>query len=218
MEYPKIETLYDRDERTHAVIPSQLRLPEFALVNQWHLTEKMDGTNIRIMWLRDEQFNRRLVFGGRTDSAQIPSTLINYLNSTFTPELMSQVFETAGENDVILFGEGYGEKIQKGGGAYRKGVSFRLFDVLVGRWWLEQDALVDIANKLNILTVPLVSVVDYLPRSLDDLERLIVDSFVATQDGGTGCRAEGIVARTVPILFNRYGNRLMWKLKYRDFK
>jgi len=49
-EYHKIETLLDRDEK-FKVIQGKWRLPEFEYLqdNQWMFTEKVDGTNIRIM-------------------------------------------------------------------------------------------------------------------------------------------------------------------------
>lgn len=116
----------------------------------------------------------------------------------------------------MLFGEGYGTKIQNGGG-YRDGVAFRLFDVKVGAWWLEPDALMDVAEKLNIRTAPYLGVVESLPRSRDDLADILGRSIVAAQDGGAGIQPEGIVARTVPSLFTRKSERLMWKLKFKDF-
>jgi hypothetical protein len=210
IEYLKIETLYDRDPKTFKVMIDRVRLPEFSLIKSWHITEKVDGTNIRVEWLAAE---KRLIFGGRTDNAQMPTNLMVYLQETFKPEMFASF-----ENDMILFGEGYGEKIQKGGGNYRKGVSFRLFDVLIGKWWLENDSINDIAYKLNIETVPDLGIITTLPASKFELEVLTQnESKVALWDGGAGMIPEGIVARTQPLLFTRKGERLMWKLKFRDF-
>jgi len=211
--YPKIETLWNRDEKTHKVIVGSYRIPEFSNIRAWDLSEKVDGTNLRINLAPSGE----VTFSGRTDNAQLHATIVKYLQETFTPEKMRAVFETAGEYEATLFGEGYGAKIQKSGGLYRKGVSFRLFDVLIGRWWLEPDAVQDIANKLGIKTVPFLGEVDYLPRSADELRTIIDMSIVASEDGGTGCLAEGVVARTTPLLFTRRGDRLMWKLKFGDF-
>jgi len=58
---------------------------------------------------------------------------------------------------LCLYGEGYGAKIQKGGGNYiTDGASFILFDVVVGGTWLERSNVIDIAAKLHILSVPLI--------------------------------------------------------------
>lgn len=214
-EFPKIETLYDRDEKTHKVLPDQLRLPEFALIKRWNLTEKLDGTNVRIGLTIDGS----VVYGGRTDNAQMPITLAEYLRNTFTPEKMHLAFaDSLGNAEIMVFGEGYGAKIQSGG-AYRSGVAVRLFDVLVGEWWLEPPDVLDVAIKLGVATVPDLGETDYLPRSVDDLRTMLKGgaSLAALHDGGAGCQAEGIVARTAPLLFTRKGERLLWKLKFRDF-
>ena len=214
MEYPKIETLYNRDEKTFKVKVDELRLPEFELIKRWHITEKVDGTNVRVFWNCETQ---TVTFGGRTDAAQMPVSLMTYLQGTFHPEMFSDFTANA-----ILYGEGYGPKIQKGGGSYRNDVSFRLFDVSVGSWWLETDVVERVAERMGIATVPWLGVHKELPRSTQDLDFILGgncsgSSVTALQDGGSGCRAEGIVARTSPLLLTRSGQRLMWKLKYKDF-
>ena len=47
MEYPKIETLFNRDEK-FKVVEGDYRLPEFENIKQWDVTEKIDGTNVRV--------------------------------------------------------------------------------------------------------------------------------------------------------------------------
>lgn len=71
MMYPKIETLYERYPDTHKVIKGQLKRPEFGLVNSWLVTEKIDGTNIRVQYLNAQI--PTVSFKGRTDNAQMPS-------------------------------------------------------------------------------------------------------------------------------------------------
>ena len=208
-EYSKIETLYDRNER-FKVMPDALRLEEFGNIKMWLAYEKIDGTNIRVHLTSEGA----VIFGGKTDNAQLPTPLVQYLRETFTDAAVRAAFEPG--VTATLYGEGYGAKIQNGGG-YRTGVAFRLFDVLVGSWWLEPDAILDVAEKLGILTAPYLGVLDALPRTADDLARIIDRSIVAQEDGGSGCRAEGIVVRTAPGLFTRKGERLMWKLKFKDF-
>lgn len=90
------------------------------------MTEKIDGTNVRIFYERSIHRNRlydgernrlydgeRVTFYGRTADAQMPTFLLTLLRTLFTPEKLAEVFpETKG---VWLFGEGYGARIQKGG-------------------------------------------------------------------------------------------------------
>ena len=50
-EYHKIETLYERDEKTFRIKPELiLKNRVYGLLKSWRWTEKIDGTNIRVMW------------------------------------------------------------------------------------------------------------------------------------------------------------------------
>lgn len=216
IEYPKIETLYNRDERTHKVIVGDYRHEAFRNIRYWHVTEKVDGTNVRVSLMPQGE----IFYGGRTDAAQMPVFLLDYLRKTLTADVLETAFPRPRESEVILFGEGYGEKIQKGGGNYRKGVAMRLFDVIYGPWWLEPDDVDDVAAKCGILPCPSLGTLEVFPESAEMLASVFRNggqSIVATEDGGAGLQAEGIVARTIPGLLTRRGHRLMWKLKFKDF-
>ncbi len=221
-EYPKIETLYDRGPDFN-VDTDRLRCPEFGLICQWLVTEKVDGTNVRIALHVDGSVE----FGGRTDAAQMPAHLLAYMQATFTPEKMQAAFRREDDGtwpEAIVFGEGYGEKIQNGG-KYRRGVAVRIFDVLVGEWWLNWTDIQDVAWTLGIKTVPVLDHCKWLPASEEALSRCLpgssARSVVAEVEGGIvkpDTEAEGIVARTDPLLFDRRGHRVMWKLKFSDFR
>lgn len=218
MKFPKIETLYNRDLKTFKVKTGELRLPEFGLINQWLITEKVDGTNIRVALEPSGQVR----FGGRTDRAQIPTFLLDTLQDMFPPEKMQAAFERDGEEwpQVVLYGEGYGVKIQKGGKYRDSGTSFRLFDVRVGEWWLNWENVLDIAEKLEISTVPWYSEpLTSFPVDVRGLNSFFPEgSLVALQEKKEmDVQPEGIVARTDPLLFTRRGQRVMWKLKLKDF-
>ena len=129
--YEKIETIFARDiDGTKKLIPWKYRdeTVEFLKDCKWIWTEKVDGTNVRVCW-----DGHVVTFGGRTEKAQIPAQLVNRLNELFGGEQNAQVFEQLfGDKEVILFGEGYGNKIQAVGKAYNPdGVDFILFDVLL---------------------------------------------------------------------------------------
>ena len=179
--------------------------------NQWEFTEKVDGTNIRVM------FNGRdIVFGGKTDNAQIPAHLTNKLNDTFLTitkrKLLMDMFNKEGEEtNVILYGEGFGFKIQgKVGVDYLiNEVDFCLFDVKVGYWWLERENVKDIAQKLGLKTP---SIVGY--GTLHEAIELVKKGFKSSF-GKAG--AEGLVLRPVCELKTRSGGRVITKIKVRDF-
>ena len=55
---------------------------------------------------------------------------------------------------VVLFGEGYGPKIQAAGPSYREDVGFMLFDVVVDRWWLTREGVASIGSQLDLPVPP----------------------------------------------------------------
>mgnify|MGYP003542249864 FL=1 len=203
-EYHKINTIFKRDRATNRIVEGDYSCPdlEFLANNIWTWTEKVDGTNIRVM-LKDGG----ITFGGKTDSAQIPAQLVTRLNERFFP-LAAKMLEVFG-CDACLYGEGYGAKIQKGGGNYRQDQDFVLFDVMVGGWWLQRSDVEDVAQKLGLDVVPIIG------------EGTLHDAIAAAKAGITstwgGFQAEGIVARPKTELKTRNGHRIITKIKCRDF-
>lgn len=223
--YPKIDTLFERGE-DFKVDTNRLRRPEFTIPRRWFVTEKIDGTNIRVsleLTAADpgDPENWSVRFYGRTASAQIPKFLLAHLQRTFTlPKLLGLCRGKLEEPyyPVVLYGEGYGAKIQKGGGEYRRDgdVSFRLFDVRIGGTWLRRIDVEDVARQLGILPVPRFGENWELGEIVEAVKNGLL-SRVAFLEGAEGTEAEGVVVSTDPPLFNSRGQRLTWKLKTKDF-
>lgn len=207
-EYHKIETVFNRStDGDKRLIWGDYRneTVEYLADNIWQFTEKIDGTNIRIHW-----DGHNVEIGGRTDRAQIPKHLMDYLSATFlTPEVEELFEQTYGEKDVMLFGEGYGAKIQNGGD-YRSDVSFILFDVLIGDNWQSREWVEATAKMFGIDVVPIV------------LEGTIGDGidYVMQHNNSTIGKAvmEGVVGRPKVEMKDRLGNRIIVKIKWKDFK
>ncbi|MEY2655106.1 MAG: hypothetical protein RLZZ524_2134, partial [Pseudomonadota bacterium] len=117
-EYQKINTVFKRDmESKHkTLIDGEWSLPEFETLAglDWEWTEKIDGTNIRVIWKAG-----KLEFRGKTDNANMPGPLDRALHSMFDDNTALKTLS----DDVLLYGEGYGAGIQKGG-CYRPDPSF----------------------------------------------------------------------------------------------
>lgn len=209
IEYHKIYGPFKRETEgpnRNKVIIGDWTKPEFEYLkdNLWTFTEKIDGTNIRVGW-----DGHKVEFGGRTDNAQIPAKLVAKLRELFPEELFEQAF---GENDAILFGEGYGVGIQRGGGNYRQDVSFILFDVRVGGWWLKREGIEDIAKKFGIDVVPILS-----NTTLTDMIE-VMKSYNGVNSTFGAFDAEGVVGTPNVPLFTRSGERIIIKIKSKDFK
>lgn len=205
--YPKINTIWKRDPNNkYVILPGEYSKEEFKSINRWHVSEKIDGTNIRIFYSHEEG---KVLFGGRTDKAQIPTHLLTYLQETFTLEVLSGVLDT----NAILFGEGYGAKIQKGGGLYSATPKFALFDVCISNWWLKQEDVSSIAEKLGITRAPDLGIMS----TQDAINFVACSGEVASQIAEQPKMAEGIICRSEPLMFYRRGGPIMWKLKCSDY-
>lgn len=208
IEYNKIDTLYKRDmEGTKRLLEGEFRDPtvEFLKDNIWQFTEKIDGTNIRVHW-----DGHKVYFGGRTERAQIPAHLVNYLNDVFGTNEAEQIFEEKfGETEVILFGEGYGPKIQNGG-LYRNDVSFIMFDVLISGNYQPRYSVEDIAKAFGIDVVPIIF--EGTLQEGVDFVKTHPDSTIGT------AKMEGLVGRPKVEMRDRCGKRVIVKIKWEDFK
>jgi hypothetical protein len=176
---------------------------------------------------------------GKTDNAQIPPHLDKYMKETFTDD---KVFASLGIKEYIpreewaeygwcvskedptpmyekipekytLYGEGYGMKIQKGGGRYlSNSVSFRGFDVKVNDTYLLRDNAMEVFKKLGADTVP------YFGRmTIDEAIEKVRKGFVSEISEDRTLMAEGLVLSSPLGLKNRRGERLIVKIKYGDF-
>ena len=208
--YPKIETIFNRaTDGSKALIEGSYRneTVKYLADNTWDCTEKIDGMNIGIVW-----DGYTVHFQGRTERAQLPSNLVGYLSDTFLSDVAQELFEQKfGKMPIVLFGEGYGAGIQRGG-SYRPDQSFILFDVYLPSedLWLKRDAIEDIAQTFNINVVPII-----LTGTLQEAVE-----FVKGQPNSTigTAKMEGLVCKPQQEVRDRMGKRIVVKVKYKDFK
>lgn len=218
-EYQKIQTLFKRDER-NIIIPDQFTYPEFEVLKdlKWECTEKIDGTNIRIELTSSGNPEDGIImsFKGRTDKAIIPEHLLTKLNWLFDREHLMEALNITDETqdcNITLYGEGYGAKIQKGGNYISNDVNFILFDVKIGKWWLDRESIKDIANKLGINVVPLMGYMT-IPEAIE----YVKEGFKSTIAENKDYDAEGLVLKAPCGLLKRDGERLITKIKTVDFR
>ena len=202
--YHKIQTVFKRNSETRfKTLLSEYSMPEFEYLkdNEWVFTEKVDGTNIRIM------FDGSISFGGKTNRAQIPAELVNNIQERFLSKI--DIFKSFDSTEICLYGEGYGPKIQSGG-KYRDDQGFVLFDVKIGEWWLQRKDVEDVAQKFGLDVVPIIglgSIKEMVGKTMEGFYSQWNDNFIA----------EGIVARPDTELKSRNGKRIITKIKYKDF-
>ena len=206
-EYHKIDSLFKRDMSapTKPLILGDWARPEFEYLSncEWEWTEKVDGTNIRV----DVALDGGIKFGGRSDNASIPAKLVERLQAVFPPQ--AEALHSLFPNGAVLYGEGFGAKIQKGGGNYLPYQDFVLFDVRAGGWWLQRDAVETIAMRFGLGSVPVIG--------RGGLMAAVERTRAGFHSAWGNFVAEGIVARPAVELRRRDGSRIITKIKHRDF-
>jgi len=227
IEYHKIHSPWKRDARTKVFDRTSWARPEFETLAEiaWRAEEKVDGTNIRVLWGPPFDAPR---FGGRTNRAQLAAPLVEYLRHTFAGASLRQAFPDFEADSVILVGEGYGAGIQNGGlyverledKTFRQ--RFVLFDVLVvpergHPIWLKRPSVEDIAAKLKIPAIPVIHDRIRLGDAIAEIEHGAI--IRSRMPGASEERLiEGFVLKPECDLLDRMGRRVITKIKYRDFK
>lgn len=207
-EYVKIPNIYERETcGKNRLIEGKFSSKnlEYLKDNEWFWTEKVDGTNIRVIW-----DGYRVSFKSRTDKSDIPKHLLTKLEELFGGTDKEEIFEEKfGMKIVIMYGEGFGTKIQKNGDLYGD-VDFILFDVVIDGNWLSYSNVTGIAEYFGIRTVPMVG-----SGTLSEAVE-----FIRTHPASLlrDFEMEGIVCRPLAPLFNRDGSPILVKIKCRDFK
>ena len=206
--YHKIVTVFKRDPATKykTLIEDDWATPEIAYLaeNQWDFTEKIDGTNIRVIWDKD---TKQVTMHGRTYRSQLPAPLYHRLHTLFT----TQEFVNHDMPSMTLYGEGYGKGIQKVGKLHLPySVDFILFDIRVDDYWLKHEAVHSIASQLNVPMVPNLGH-GTLQEAVDIVARGVTSAL------NYDMIAEGLVMRPVIQMFDRRGQRIITKIKYKDY-
>lgn len=245
--YQKINTIFMRDAKNVIMPYERFTEPEFEYLRglKWRASEKIDGTNMRIevtkvpIWdggiegrtINGVKFNVRIA--GKTDNANIPKNLLKHMQEKYPDEKVLAalglkefipVDEWENEHNWLayedipniytIYGEGYGEGIQSGGWYIKGGNEFIVFDVKVNDIYLKTNVRDEIAAKLGAPVVPLVG---YF--TLDEAIEFVRKGFRSLiAENPDAKMAEGLVLRTDPVLRNRIGNRIIVKIKYKDFQ
>lgn len=245
MEYPKTENLYTRDPETHKLNVGDLREPALAQVGRWLVTEKIDGTNIRLECAYEGDFDYvgsgtaggavgsySIYLKGRSDEANLPKKFEEEaLPEDWQARLITALHALCGPDPgwkLIVYGEGYGPGIQKVGGSYATHKSLRIFDCVTQRqldedtygkpYWRPWADVEKVADALGLETAPLLGT-DW---TLDKVVGYVAagqGSDLAEWEGGVPFgefQAEGVIARTNPYLFFWDGKPVKFKLKGHD--
>lgn len=217
MKYHKIDSLYKRNEKGKIIEGSFVNETFEELYNsnyRFEYTEKVDGTNIRVVVTKAKEDSAFYVeFKGRTDEAVISNHLLAKLNSIFNDVVWSKVFDWERCSEVILYGEGFGHNIQKCGDRYNsKDTDFILFDVMIDGTFMKSEFVTNTAKSLNIKRVPILGY-----GSLRDIELFVKFKHYSRVSEDSLLLMEGVVCRPIGDIKDRSGNRIITKIKHKDY-
>jgi hypothetical protein len=212
--YGKINSPFEKDDKFF----NTRKLLQYIPKGKWIKMEKIDGTNIRIILNKqDENKDREIFIGTRNlilneedKNSKYYIDCLKDVNLNKLKEYFKDIKPT-----IVIYGEGYGKGINKGGG-YTQDKNYRIFDIKIGSAYQDFEYVkkVCVDNQLNI--VPVISYdcveVNYeeCVLSLNKFENTLINE-------GEGKLPEGIIYKFEPVILNKYGERLIFKVKRKDF-
>lgn len=233
--YPKILAPFSRETNGDKYVSEgKWSKPEFEMLKDidWLWSVKVDGTSIGLRW-----DGERVSFVGHTDKSQIPPKLLKYLQDNFgTPEAESIFEDLYGSIPVTVYGEGISSETNQNYG-YPDG-NFVVFDVkcdlLNGRWW-PRDYVQKFYEKfpnsclkcIENLHGSLEEAVNFVKELKVNNNNILTNKSFGTkrsdqkifveQSYDSKVQVEGLVLRPKYELMSSNGERIICKIKCKDF-
>ena len=216
---------------------------EYLFDVKWEVTSKIDGTNSKIAYYPS---SGEIKVGGKSDTADSLHGQFEYLQAIadrIKPILaemypkecarFSQVLDdnkkpiyedvdgnetkkivTLEEVPIYIYGEYYGNGVQKGGSYIKDGNDFIVFDIRQQGWWIPSAMRHEICEKLGLKEVPSLGMM-----SLREAEKLVIDGFktLLPNVSDPSLIEEGVVCRTPINLKASNGERIIVKIKHKDY-
>lgn len=193
MGYMHVENLY-RDKR-------------ILMFKECFALEKIDGTSTNIHYKYADNTLEFFHGGCRRE------TFLQLFN---LEELLEKFKSLNSEKDVIIYGEGYGGKIQGMSGTYGPDLKFIAFEVQIGESWLNVTNAHDVVTKLGLEFVDYVQI----KAEIADIETEKLKPSVQAKRNGIleDKKREGIVLRPLLEYVDYRGNRIITKHKNDEFR
>lgn|GEM_PF-701922 len=231
--YPSIMTYHNLGEKG-SLVESLVNDKDFSSFDNCYVTEKIDGTNARIIFDGEDYVigsREELLFakGDRFGNPQL--NIVNTIKA-----LADKLEKPAFDELWIMFGEVYGGNVTSASKQYTKDKTFgfRLFDIAqvdlgildeplekISSWrerggqkFMDVDTIKLFAGEYGIETVPYITMIDgkKLPTDRVGMLAYLLQSFKDTQAGiNANGKAEGIVVRT-------HDRSLIRKIRFEDYE
>jgi len=170
--------------------------------------EKIHGTSAHIKFeIRDDIPYLKYFSGGAKHDTFV---------ELFNEEELIKLFTDLGYDNIVVFGEAYGGKMQGMKDTYGDKLKFIVFDVSINNTWLNVPNAEEIANKLGLEFVAYEKCdtsLETLDRERDRPSRQAVRNGIEKER-----MAEGIVIRPLEEMFKKNGARVICKHKREEFR
>jgi len=229
--YPSIFTYHCLGEKgslAEALVDDK----DFSLYDKCYISEKIDGTNARIIFAKDDYIigSRDELLFAKGDRFGNPQ-----LNIVNTIKGIAEGLSAEFSGIYILYGEVYGGNVTKASKQYTndKTFAFRVFDFAEvstaiiseplekistwrehgGQTFLDVNALMDIAKKYDLETVPFIDQINGNVIPKDRFSMLtFLQNFSETKAGiNNKGKSEGIVVRN-------HDRSLIRKIRFEDYE
>lgn len=201
--YHKIDSLWVFDNTKKEFIKGSFRNEAVELLKNclWTFTEKIHGTNLRVMW-----DGYSVTVGGRSEKSQFSKRQQEFINKVFLTKDIELVFEQLfGEKEVVVYGEMFGYDINEYAKLYSEEYDFRVFDVLVGNVYLQHRDIYKVATALGFKVAP-IALCGTIDQAIEYVKATELSTFsMAPIEGVVGVPAGGF--------FDRVGKRVIVKIK-----
>lgn len=171
---------------------------------KFYASEKIDGTSVGLVW-----DGERISFVGHTDKSEFCPRYLEYLQKTFgTSEFESVIEEVFGDSPVTIYGEGISKDYNVHYG-FPDG-NFIMYDIQNEKGtFYNREAVHGIAEKLGLKT-PFEELM-----TLDEAIAFVKTRPMSRLDSNQ--RMEGLVLRALVELYTNGGDRVICKVKVKDF-
>lgn len=206
--YRKIYTIFERDKK-FKIVKGVLnpKLEAIKNIKNFVVTEKIDGTNCGIILTPEKEILLRKRSGIIKDDKEHH----HYFEAIKDIDIqkIKDYFEDS-NSLITIFGEACGDNIQKKGKEYGDVKHFRLFDIKVGDSFFDWNDLVKFSKATGI---SLVKWEKFEGKDVFDYDYWLKK----LQTDNKKKYVEGYVVRSNPLLLNKFGERMIFKIKLKDF-
>ena len=206
--FPKIYTLFERDKKfklVEGVINP--KLIGIKNIKEFVVSEKIDGTNCGIILTPEKE----ILVRKRSDIIKDDKQHHHYFEAIKDIDMqkIKDYFEDS-NSLITIFGEVCGKGIQKNGETYSDKPTFRLFDIKCGNSFFDWN---DLLKFSKFTRIDMVKWFKFEGKDILDYNYWLN----LLKEANKTKYVEGYVVRSYTALLSKFGTRMLFKIKLKDY-